>query len=94
MLILSSAVACLCFACDVSTMLYALCICRYVLVFTFTTLYFHRETRKADTQEKHLELVETLYHLSLIPRLSCVPAFITCSYESKATNAGSVRTWE
>ena len=40
----------------------------YVLVFTLSMLSFHRETRKADTQEKYLELVETLYNPSLIPR--------------------------
>ena len=52
-------------------------------MFTLTMLCFHRETRKANNQEKHLELVETLYHPSLIPRLSCTPAFIACSMKAK-----------
>ena len=72
MLILLSACACLCYAylCD---FYYALCLCRYVLVFTFTMLSFHRETRKADMQEKHFELVETLlvsFSCSHVPQLS------------------------
>ena len=32
----------------------------------FTVLYFSRETRKADTNEKHFELVETLFHFQTI----------------------------
>ena len=83
---------CALLTCDVSTT--ALCLRRYVLVFTFTMLCFHRETRKTDTEDEHLELVEAVYHPSLIPRLSCTPAYIACSYESKALNVGSVRTLE
>ena len=71
--------------------LHAPCLCRYVLVLTFTLLSFHRETRKADTQEKYFELVETLYNPSLIPRLSCTPAFITYSMKAKQRMLG---VWE
>ena len=31
----------------------------------FTVLYFSRETRKTDTDEKHFELVETLFNPSI-----------------------------
>ena len=47
----------------------------HIIVFTvdmcllsLCSLNFRRETRKADTQEKYLELVETFHNPSLIPR--------------------------
>ena len=50
-------------------------------------LSFHREMRKADTQEKYLELVTILVSF---PGSS----FHQLQYVSKAMKAGSVRTWE
>ena len=36
-------------------------ICRYALCSIHYFLFSDRETRKTDTEDKHLELVETLY---------------------------------
>ena len=90
-------VKCLCILVLCLLVMFLLCailyvsVYRYVLVFTFTMLSFHRETRKANTQEKYLELVESLYNPSLIPRLSCTPAFITYSMKAKQRMLG---VWE
>ena len=83
MLILLSAVACLFFCLLVMFLLCAMSVGMYYSVYFHYMLCFYRETRKADTQEKHLELAETVYNHRLNLMLSRTPPFIICGMKTK-----------